>query len=88
VSHNTGLWRRLISPERACISLAALKTSANSQWSSQWSSQLAELDGAVEALKTTIAGITSDSLVSELPTILSDLHAAAEVIQIFEDPWD
>jgi hypothetical protein len=84
VSHNTGLWRRLISPERACISLAALKTSANSQWSSQ----LAELDGAVEALKTTIAGITSDSLVSELPTILSDLHAAAEVIQIFEDPWD
>ena len=84
MSHNTGLWRRLISPERACISLAALKTSANSQWSSQ----LAELDGAVEALKTTIAGITSDSLVSELPTILSDLHAAAEVIQIFEDPWD
>jgi hypothetical protein len=50
--------------------LAALKTSANSQWGSQ----ITELDGAVEALKTTIAGINGDSLVSDLPTIVSDLQ--------------
>jgi hypothetical protein len=49
--------------------LAALKTSANSQWGSQ----ITELDGAVEALKTTIAVISGDSLVSALPTIVSDL---------------
>ena len=55
--------------EKVRTNLAALKTSANSQWGSQ----ITELDGAVEALKTTIAGISGDSLVSDLPTILSDL---------------
>jgi hypothetical protein len=50
--------------------LAALKTSANSQWGSQ----ITELDGAVEALKTTIDGVDGDSLVSALPTIVSDLQ--------------
>ena len=50
--------------------LAALKTSAKSQWSSQ----LTELDGALEAVKTTIAGISGDSLASALPTVLSDLQ--------------
>ena len=49
--------------------LAALKTSANSQWSSQ----ITELDGALEALKATIAGINGDSLLQDLPTIVSDL---------------
>jgi hypothetical protein len=56
--------------DKVSTNLAALKTSAKSQWSSQ----LAELDGAVAALKTTIAGINSDNLVSELPTIVSDLR--------------
>ena len=55
--------------EKVSTNLAALKTSAKSQWSSQ----ITELDSAVEALKTTIAGISGDSLVSALPTILSDL---------------
>jgi hypothetical protein len=50
--------------------LAALKTSANSQWGSQ----ITELDGAVEALKTTIDRINGDSLVSALPTVASDLQ--------------
>ena len=56
--------------EKVSTNLAALKTSAKSQWSSQ----LTELDSAVEALKTTIAGINSDSLTSALPTVLSDLQ--------------
>ena len=56
--------------EKVSINLAALKTSAKSQWSSQ----LTELDGSVEALKTSIAGISGDSLASALPTVLSDLQ--------------
>ena len=56
--------------EKVSTNLAALKTSAKSQWSSQ----LTELDSAVEALKTTIAGISGDSLASALPTVLSDLQ--------------
>lgn len=55
--------------DEARTNLAALKTSANSQWGSQ----ITELDGAVEALKTTIAGINGDSLLQDLPTIVSDL---------------
>jgi hypothetical protein len=49
--------------------LAALKTSAKSQWSSQ----ITELDNALEALKGTVAGINGDSVLSALPTIVSDL---------------
>ena len=49
--------------------LAALKTSAKTQWSSQ----ITELDAAVEALKTTIGGVDGDNLLSALPTIASDL---------------
>ena len=49
--------------------LAALKTSAKTQWSSQ----ITELDAAVEALKTTIGGVDGDNLLSALPTIVSDL---------------
>ena len=55
--------------DKVRTNLAALKTSANSQWGSQ----LTELDGAVAALKTTIAGISGDSVASALPTIVSDL---------------
>ena len=57
-------------PEKVSTNLAALKTSAKSQWSSQ----ITELDGSVEALKTSIAGISGDSLASALPTVLSDLQ--------------
>ena len=56
--------------EKVSTNLAALKASAKSQWSSQ----LAALDSAVESLKTTIAGISGNSLASALPTVLSDLQ--------------
>jgi hypothetical protein len=56
--------------DKVRTNLAALKTSAKSQWSSQ----VTELDSAVEAVKTTIAGISGDSLASALPTVLSDLQ--------------
>ncbi len=56
--------------DKVQANLAALRGSATGQWGSQ----LTELDGAVEALKTTIAGISGDSLVSDLPTIVSDLQ--------------
>jgi hypothetical protein len=56
--------------EKVSTNLAALKTSAKSQWASQ----LTELEGAVDALKTTIAGISGDSLASALPTVVSDLQ--------------
>jgi hypothetical protein len=55
--------------DKVSTNLAALKTSAKSQWGSQ----ITELDGALEALKTTIAGVDGDSLLSALPTIVSDL---------------
>jgi hypothetical protein len=54
---------------KVSTNLAALKTSAKSQWSSQ----ITELDSALEALKSTIAGINGDNLLSTLPTIVSDL---------------
>ena len=57
-------------PGQGQANLAALRGSATGQWGSQ----ITELDGAVEALKTTIAGISGDSLVSDLPTIVSDLQ--------------
>jgi hypothetical protein len=56
--------------DKVQANLAALRGSATSQWGSQ----LTELDGAVEALKTTIAGISGDSLVSDLPTVVGDLQ--------------
>ena len=55
--------------DKVQANLAALRGSATGQWGSQ----ITELDGAVAALKTTIAGISGDSLVSDLPTIVSDL---------------
>jgi hypothetical protein len=56
--------------DKVQANLAALRGSATGQWGSQ----ITELDGAVEALKTTITGISGDSLVSDLPTIVSDLQ--------------
>ena len=56
--------------DKVSANLAALRGSATAQWGSQ----LTELNGAVEALKTTIAGITGNNLASTLPTVLSDLQ--------------
>ena len=56
--------------DKVQANLAALRGSATGQWGSQ----LTALDGAVQALKTTIAGISGDSLASDLPTIVSDLQ--------------
>jgi predicted component of type VI protein secretion system len=56
--------------DKVTTNLATLKTSARSQWSSQ----IADLDSAVAALKTTIAGVDGNSLLSAVPTILSDLQ--------------
>ena len=56
--------------EKVSTNLAALKTSAKSQWASP----ITELDGALDALKTTIAGISGESLASALPTVLNDLQ--------------
>jgi hypothetical protein len=55
--------------DKVQANLAALRGSATSQWGSQ----LTELDGAVQALKTTIAGIDGNSVLSAVPTIVSDL---------------
>ena len=56
--------------DKVQANLASLRGSATGQWGSQ----ITELEGAVEALKTTIAGISGDSLASDLPTIVSDLQ--------------
>jgi hypothetical protein len=56
--------------DKVQANLAALRGSATGQWGSQ----LTELDGAVQALKTTIAGISGDSLASDLPTVVGDLQ--------------
>jgi hypothetical protein len=50
-------------------SLTALKASARTEWGSQ----VTELDGAIQAFQTTVAGIDGDSLLGDLPTIVSDL---------------
>ena len=55
--------------DKVQANLAALRGSA----AGQWGSQLSELDGAVQALKTTIAGIDGNGLLSAVPTIVSDL---------------
>jgi hypothetical protein len=55
--------------DKVQTNLAALQTSARSQWSSQ----ITELDAAVQALKTTIAGVDGDSLLAAVPAIVSDL---------------
>jgi hypothetical protein len=55
--------------DKVQANLAALRGSATGQWGSQ----ITELDGAVAALKTTIAAVDGSSLVSVVPTIVSDL---------------
>jgi hypothetical protein len=51
-------------------SLTKLKASAGTEWSGQ----VTELDDAVNAFQTTISGVSGDSLVSDLPTIVKDLE--------------
>jgi hypothetical protein len=50
--------------------LTKLKTSAGSEWGDQ----VTELDEAVNAFQATISGISGDSLLSDLPTIVGDLE--------------
>jgi hypothetical protein len=50
--------------------LTKLKASAGSEWGGQ----ITELDAAVNAFQATISGISGDSLLSDLPTIVSDLE--------------
>ena len=49
--------------------LTALKASAGTEWGSQ----VTELDGAINAFQATIAGVDGDSLLGDLPSIVSDL---------------
>jgi hypothetical protein len=51
-------------------SLAALRSSARSEWDSE----VTALDGAINAFQTTLSGISGDSLLGDLPTIVSDLE--------------
>jgi hypothetical protein len=51
-------------------SLTALKASAGTQWGTQ----VAELDGAIDGFQTTISGVDGDSLLGDLPSIVSDLE--------------
>jgi hypothetical protein len=50
--------------------LTALKASARTEWGPQ----VEELDGAINEFQSTLAGVSGDSLVGELPTIVSDLE--------------
>ena len=50
--------------------LTKLKASAGSEWGDQ----VTELDAAVNGFQATISGISGDSLLSDLPTIVSDLE--------------
>ena len=50
--------------------LTKLKTSARGEWGDQ----VTELDEAVNAFQATISGISGDSLLSDLPTIVADLE--------------
>jgi hypothetical protein len=50
--------------------LTKLKASARTEWGDQ----VTELDEAVNAFQATVSGISGDSLLSDLPTIVSDLE--------------
>jgi hypothetical protein len=56
--------------EKVRTNLAALRSSA----ASQWGAEVGELDSAVNALQTTVSGIDGNSLLSALPTIVNDLE--------------
>ena len=50
--------------------LTALRASAGTEWGSQ----VTELDGAINAFQSTIAGVDGDSLLGSLPAIVADLE--------------
>jgi hypothetical protein len=50
--------------------LTALKASAGTEWGGQ----VTELDGAINAFQTTVAGVDGDSLLGSLPGIVADLE--------------
>jgi ABC-type phosphate transport system substrate-binding protein len=56
--------------EKVRTNLATLRSSA----ASQWGTEVGELDSAVNGLQTTVSGIDGNSLLSSLPTIVSDLE--------------
>ena len=56
--------------QKVSDSLTALKASAGTQWGTQ----VAELDGAIDGFQTTISGVYGDSLLGDLPSIVSDLQ--------------
>jgi hypothetical protein len=49
--------------------LTALKASAGTEWGPQ----VQELDAAINEFQTTLSGVSGDSLVGDLPTIVRDL---------------
>jgi hypothetical protein len=51
-------------------SLTALKASAGTRWGPQ----VDELDGAINGFQATLAGVDGDSLLGDLPAIVSDLE--------------
>jgi hypothetical protein len=51
-------------------SLTTLKASAGTEWGTQ----VTELDAAIDGLQTTVTGVDGDSLLGDLPTIVSDLE--------------
>jgi hypothetical protein len=50
--------------------LTALKASAGTEWGPQ----VEELDAAINGFQTTLSGVSGDTLVGDLPTIVSDLQ--------------
>ena len=56
--------------QKVRASLTKLKASAGSEWGDQ----VTELDAAVNGFQATISGISGDSLLSDLPTIVRDLE--------------
>jgi hypothetical protein len=51
-------------------SLAALRSSGGSEWGAE----VTQLDAAVNAFQTTLSGISGDSLLADLPTLVSNLE--------------
>jgi hypothetical protein len=51
-------------------SLTALRASARTEWGAQ----VTALDGAVDDLQATVAGVDGDSLLGDLPAIVGDLE--------------
>ena len=56
--------------EKVRTDLAALRSSA----ASQWGTEVGELDSAVNALQTTVSGVDGNGLLSALPAIVNDLE--------------